>query len=168
MSTFVAKTLIIKLTHMNQQDLDQIKARGISEAKLEKQLNQFKTGFPFLKLEGAAAINKGIIAPADAEQKAYISTWEDYKNEGHKILKFVPASGAASRMFKNLFEFLSAEYNVPTTDFEKNFFNNIKKFAFYKALDAQCVKNENGKHSPAPLFYFGYSLLKNALLNQYQ
>ncbi|SEA22120.1 protein of unknown function [Segatella bryantii] len=146
MSTFVAKTLIIKLTHMNQQDLDQIKARGISEAKLEKQLNQFKTGFPFLKLEGAAAINKGIIAPADAEQKAYISTWEDYKNEGHKILKFVPASGAASRMFKNLFEFLSAEYNVPTTDFEKNFFNNIKKFAFYKALDAQCVKNENGKH----------------------
>lgn len=47
MSTFVAKTLIIKLTHMNQQDLDQIKARGISEAKLEKQLNQFKTGFPF-------------------------------------------------------------------------------------------------------------------------
>ena len=146
MSTFVAKTLIIKLTHMNQQDLDQIKARGISEAKLEKQLNQFKTGFPFLKLEGAAAINKGIIAPADAEQKAYISTWEDYKNEGHKILKFVPASGAASRMFKNLFEFLSADYNVPTTDFEKNFFNNIKKFAFYKALDAQCVKNENGKH----------------------
>ena len=57
-------------------------------------------------------------------------------------MKFVPASGAASRMFKNLFEFLSSENSLPTTDFEHNFFNNITNFAFYDALNAVCIKNE--------------------------
>ena len=44
---------------MNQQDLNQISARGISEQQIEHQLEQIKNGFPFLKLEGAAAIGKG-------------------------------------------------------------------------------------------------------------
>ena len=62
---------------------------------------------------------------------------------GHPVIvKFVPASGAASRMFKNLFEFLDADYIVPTTDFEKKFFSNITHFAFYNDLNAICVKNE--------------------------
>ena len=45
-------------------------------------------------------------------------------------------------MFKDLFAFLSAEYDVPTTDFEKNFFANIEKFAFYGDLDETCRKNK--------------------------
>lgn len=60
----------------------------------------------------------------------------------------MPASGAASRMFKNLYEFLSADYQVPTTAFEQKFFNEIEKFAFYKALDEKCVQNA-GKDIPA-------------------
>lgn len=54
---------------MNQQDLNQIKARGISEQQIEHQLEQIKNGFPFLKLEAAAAIGKGIMAPTDDEVK---------------------------------------------------------------------------------------------------
>ena len=43
-------------------------------------------------------------------------------------MKFVPASGAASRMFKNMFAFVDADYDVPTTDFEKKYFDpNICK-----------------------------------------
>jgi hypothetical protein len=57
-------------------------------------------------------------------------------------VKFVPASGAASRMFKDMFAFLDADYDVPTTAFEKNYFDNIEKFAFYDELDAVCRKNE--------------------------
>jgi len=73
-----------------------------------------------------------------------VKTWNDYKAEGKKIVKFVPASGAASRMFKDMFAFVDAPYDVPTTDFEKEYFNNIEKFAFYGALDEVCKKN-NGK-----------------------
>ena len=55
---------------LSQQDLKQLAQKGISEAQIERQLGEFKTGFPFLKLEAAAAIGKGIVAPGDAERKA--------------------------------------------------------------------------------------------------
>lgn len=127
---------------MNQQELNQIAARGISEQQIEKQLEQIKNGFPFLRLEGAAAIGKGIVAPTEEEVKLYEQVWDNYKKQGHRIVKFVPASGAASRMFKDLFAFLDAPYDVPTTDFEKHFFEHIKKFAFRKALCSKCKENE--------------------------
>lgn len=78
-------------------------------------------GFPFLKLDAAASIEKGILAPDAEEQKAYLAAWDAYKNTDKTIVKFVPASGAASRMFKNLFEFLSAEYDKPTTSSNRHF-----------------------------------------------
>ena len=94
---------------MNEQDLKQIKEKGISEEQIQVQLNQFKTGFPFLKLEAAAAVGKGIVAPNDEERKYYCNLWESYKASGHQIVKFVPASGAASRMFKDMFAFADAD-----------------------------------------------------------
>ena len=117
--------------------------KGISAQQVAEQLQTFKTGFPFLPIEAAATIDKGIISPTQAEIESYLATWDAYCGAGNSILKFVPASGAASRMFKDLFSFLSAEYDVPTTDFEKNFFANIEKFAFYADLDATCRKNKN-------------------------
>ena len=127
---------------LSQQDLKQIALRGISEEQIENQLNEFKTGFPFLKLEAAAAVGNGIVAMSEESRKTCIDQWEQYKGEGHRVVKFVPASGAASRMFKNMFAFVDADYDVPTTDFEKKYFADIKKFAFYDALDAVCKKNE--------------------------
>ena len=126
---------------LSQQDLNQLAAKGISEEKLNSQLEEFKTGFPFLKLEAAASVGKGIIAPTEADVKQYEEAWEQYKAQGHSIVKFVPASGAASRMFKDMFAFADADYDVPTTDFEKKYFDNIEKFAFYDALDDACRKN---------------------------
>ena len=127
---------------LSQQDLQQLAQKGISEAQIERQLGEFKTGFPFLKLEAAAAIGKGIVAPSEAERKQYVEAWQQYKAEGKKVVKFVPASGAASRMFKDMFAFVDADYDVPTTDFEKKYFDNIEKFAFYDELDAVCQKNQ--------------------------
>ena len=127
---------------LSQQDLKQIADKGISQEKLEMQLKEFETGFPFLKLEAAASVGNGIIAP-DANQRAdYEKSWEAYKAEGRRIVKFVPASGAASRMFKDMFSFLSADYDVPTTDFEKKYFDRIHDFAFFDALNAKCEENE--------------------------
>ena len=127
---------------LSQQDLKQIAQRGITEEQIETQLNEFKTGFPFLRLEGAAAIGNGIIAPNDSERETYVAAWEQYKADGRRIVKFVPASGAASRMFKNIFSFVDGDSDVPTTDFEKKYFDEIERFAFYDALDAVCRKNE--------------------------
>ena len=127
---------------LTQDDLKQIASKGITEEQVKHQLQQFESGFPFLKLEAAAAIGKGIEAPTEQERNEYIDKWNRYKAEGKKIVKFVPASGAASRMFKDMFAFVDAAYDVPTTDFEKKFFNNIKDFAFHEELDQTCKTNE--------------------------
>ena len=128
---------------LSDTDKKQIASRGINEQQVENQLKQFEQGFPFLKLEAAASIGKGIIAPNDDERNQYIEKWNSYKANGHKVVKFVPASGAASRMFKDMFAFLNAPYNVPTTPFEKEFFENIKKFAFREALCDKCHTNND-------------------------
>ena len=127
---------------ISKADQALLSKKGISAEQVSEQLKTFKTGFPFLKIEAAATIGKGVLAPTQQEIDGYLKVWDNYCAEGNAILKFVPASGAASRMFKDLFAFLSAEYDVPTTDFEKNFFANIEKFAFYGDLDETCRKNK--------------------------
>lgn len=129
---------------MTQEDLKQIASKGITEEQVAKQLENFKRGFPYLKLEGAASVGDGIYAPDTEAREAYIKAWQAYKDEGKKIVKFVPASGAASRMFKNMFAFLNGDHDAPETDFEKTFFAEIKKFAFREALCDKCHEN-NGK-----------------------
>jgi len=149
-----------------QQDLDVLKKRGISLEKVENQLKCFETGFPYLKLKSAASTEYGIMAIDEDAAKYYQDLWQKYLQSDKTILKFVPASGAASRMFKNLFEFLDAPYNVPTNDFEKKFFDGIKKFAFYPELDAVCVKNE-GKGIDALVAEGNYkAVVANLLLDK--
>ena len=113
--------------NFTQQDIEQLSARGISVQKAEEQLKCFQTGFPVLDIVEPAALHKGVISPSVAERKEFIAAWQEYLKEGHKVLKFVPASGAASRMFKNLFEYLD---NGEETPFIKEFLGNISKFAF--------------------------------------
>lgn len=122
-------------------DRKQIEGRGMTMAQVEHQLEQFATGFPFLRIEAPASVGKGVVAPDEQARQHAVKAWEAYKAEGHKVVKFVPASGAASRMFKDMFAFLGSDYDTPTTDFEKKFFQDIHQFAFYEALDAQCVAN---------------------------
>lgn len=117
----------------------QIETRGMTLGQVEHQMEQLRHGFPFLRLAATAAVGNGIMVPDDAAQARATQEWDHYKKDGaHQVVKFVPASGAASRMFKNMFAFLSASYDKPTTDFEKHFFADIKNFAFYQALDDKC------------------------------
>ena len=120
---------------LSERDLKQIADKGISEKQIENQLNEFKTGFPFLRLEAAASVEHGIVATTEESRAKFEKSWEQYKAAGKKVVKFVPASGAASRMFKDMFAFVDAEYDKPTTDFEKKYFDNIEKFAFYGELN---------------------------------
>ncbi len=127
------------LTH---NDLNLLAKKGISVEKVNEQLESFKNGFPYLKLAAAASTEKGILKLDENSQAKYIIGWKDYLSKGKRIFKFVPASGAASRMFKNLFEFLDADYSEPTTDFEKTFFDRIHDFAFFDVLNVISVKNQ--------------------------
>lgn len=129
---------------ITSQDRELLDQKGISEEQIAEQLDYFRKGFPYLKLADAASVEKGIFAPDTDEQKNYLNAWEAYTKTDKTIVKFVPASGAASRMFKNLFEFIDADYNTPQTDFEKKFFTKIREFAFFKDLDCACVE-EYGK-----------------------
>lgn len=128
------------MTELDKFCLDE---KGITPEQFQNQLDSFKKGFPYLELSAAASVEKGImVVPSDAEQK-YLDCWDEYKASSKRIVKFVPASGAASRMFKDLFEFLDAPYDVPTSDFEKVFFGSLAKFAFYEDLNKACLKNED-------------------------
>lgn len=111
------------------QDLQQLAQRGVSAEQVEAQLKSFKTGFPNLDITAAAAVGNGIMRIDD--DAAYLKAWEEYLQENHTILKFVPASGAASRMFKNLFEYLE---NGEETPFIQKFLAGLKNFAFYSEL----------------------------------
>lgn len=127
---------------IQESDLNQLTAKGISEEQVEEQLAIFEKGFPYLEITGSASVGNGItVIPAD-KQPAYLTAWDKYLAGQHKIMKFVPASGAASRMFKDLFAFLNAPYEEPTTDAEKIFFAHIQNFPFLNALNLQCVARE--------------------------
>lgn len=118
----------------------QFRSKGISLPVVEDQLKRFKNGFKFLKISRPASIDDGILKLTDKEVQKFEEDWDKYVESKHVVAKFVPASGAASRMFKALFEFLDAEYDTPQTDIEVKFFNEIDKFAFYTSLNAVLLK----------------------------
>ena len=121
-----------------EQDIDLLKLKGVSKEQIESQLENFKKGFPFLEIVSAARVGNGILKVDDNEEKSYLNKWDEFLQSHKTVTKFVPASGAASRMFKDLFSFYNSDENVPTTDFVKTFFGRIHEFAFFLPLDNLC------------------------------
>jgi hypothetical protein len=128
------------------EDISQIEARGSSMETYEQQISNFKSGFPFLWLTEPAGIYHGIIELSETEIQKYSSVFDDKVLQGLSLLKFVPASGAASRMFKSLFSALDELKNgtdlseVLKIDEVALFFDQIKKFAFYGDLKLLSTK----------------------------
>lgn len=150
---------------VTENDKKILAQKGISEESLQHQLESFEKGFPFLDIVAPASIEKGIKKIVSAEEEDYMTAWNVFLNSDKKVVKFVPASGAASRMFKDLFSFIDAKYSVPTTGFEKNFFENINKFAFYSDLNASCLANE-GSEIPTLVAEGNYKAVVKNLLGE--
>ncbi|WP_291529689.1 DUF4301 family protein [Bacteroides sp. UBA939] len=148
---------------ITSQDKELLTRKGISEQQIAEQLACFEKGFPYLKLAAAASVEKGILIPDADEQKHYLDVWDIYTQADKVVVKFVPASGAASRMFKNLFEFLEADYDAPETKFEKVFFEQIENFAFYDDLNATC-RQMTEQDIPALMSGGNYKAIVTALL----
>lgn len=124
---------------LNAKDLEILESKGISEEKLAEELRMLADGFPYLKIEAPATPGHGIsVLSPDMEEKA-VGLWNEYLAAGGKVLKMVPASGAASRMFKDLFAFANGKDEKPKSDFMKKFFNEIENFAFFAQLNFVCL-----------------------------
>ncbi len=128
---------------LRPEDLEEIREKGISEETFNEQLQRFKDGFPYLKIKAVATVGNGIMKLSASEEADCENAWAAFLKNGGVVEKFVPASGAASRMFKNLFEFVAGGIEEPSTDFMKKFFAEIERFAFFEALDKACKKVHN-------------------------
>ena len=109
--------------NFTKAQIKQIEDKGLTVEKVLKQIETFKSGLPLINLESAAILGHGIFSFSEEEKQAY-ATFYDTKKEDLNIVKFVPASGAATRMFKFLFEFLDT-YN-PKKDTINGFVNKQK------------------------------------------
>jgi len=118
---------------LSEAQKNQIEARGIAVDTFQTQLENFKKGFPYLTIQAAATPAKGIKVLSEQEQAKFIGVAEKYAGN---VCKFVPASGAATRMFKDLFEAadtLKAGEKLKEGSPAARFVENITLFPFFDA-----------------------------------
>ncbi|MBN1971141.1 MAG: DUF4301 family protein [Candidatus Delongbacteria bacterium] len=130
----------------NGKDMEIINAHDLTTEKLTKQIDFFKKGQQFVKLLKPATVGDGIFRFTENEIDSFIDKFEKGLSLV-KVIKFVPASGAATRMFKNLLHFKNSydEFSInlkSTIDKEgKNYesllktMKNLSNFAFYDKAD---------------------------------
>lgn len=122
------------------EDLENIQTKGLNVDSVNEQIEIFKRGNLPVNIEKAATVGNGIIQLNDEEKKE-LSSFYDSQKEQLETIKFVPASGAATRMFKALHKCLT-EFDPEKESVEEylekgenkeleNFFNNIEKLPFY-------------------------------------
>jgi hypothetical protein len=130
----------------DKKDLQQIQSKGININTIEKQINNFIKDFPHIKLIAPATKENGLKVFSNEEIKN-LATFYDQESTKRDTTKFVPASGAATRMFKHLFEFV-ANYQNTEENYQEflndkgfnsvyNFISRIKDFAFYDDLKSK-------------------------------
>ncbi len=115
---------------LTEKDITQIKKRGMTPQAVEGQLAFFRSDFPPLRIERAATVGDGIL-PLDADKAAELAAMYDRAVGGLVIEKFVPASGAATRMFRELFEYVA---QGRSSDVVEQVLEGLDKLAFYDDL----------------------------------
>lgn len=140
---------------LSTKDLAQLAQKGITETQFETQVENFEKGFPYANLAGAATVGDGIVHFSEVDAQEY-ATFFEQKRDSLSMVKFVPASGAASRMFKDL---IDVEQNYDASAKKNGFahitkcLDNVDKLALVDTLDVilkkegltakQCAKNKD-------------------------
>lgn len=150
-----------------EKDFSQINELGIDLETVYQQINDFKEGFPFMQLQKAATLNDGVMKLTEEQLTSFTALYEK-KVSKLVPLKFVPASGAATRMFKSLFSFLEEGKSDKSTD---QFFDKLSDFAF--AEDLKKMLPENADNQTIVDFYLtrkglDYGSLPKGLLKFHQ
>ena len=98
--------------NFSKKHTEQIHGKGLTTSAIEVQLRKFGKKIPYVDITAHASVGHGIIQLNTEKEEAYIKTYEEKRNT-LEIIKFTPASGAATRMFKFLYKFLeSYKYKI--------------------------------------------------------
>ncbi|MBQ0015752.1 MAG: DUF4301 family protein [Bacteroidales bacterium] len=120
------------------EDINQIQSHGLTMELVNQQMLNYRNGFPKIRLAAPATVGNGILKLSKSQVASALGDYELLAPQ-HSMLKFVPASGAASRMFKDLFTFASSYFGV-SHNFAKEFpevqrfVDNLRNFPFYTDL----------------------------------
>lgn len=132
----------------SQNDIEQITRRGMIPDQALAQLGRFRKGFPALQLDRPATVGDGILRP-DSHELATLSAAFEEGMAGRRIIKFVPASGAATRMFREVFDWreqlesgMDNESLLERNPAARLFFARMKDFAFWEDL-MLCMDKED-------------------------
>lgn len=161
----------------SDNDIKQIESKGLTLQKVEEQINLFEAGLPFINIKDAATINNGIHEITDQQKESYIKYYDKLRHQV-SVLKFVPASGAATRMFKFLFKFLK-EFNFNNESvnsyINRNkakdlslFFVGLEKFPFYDEvvkMNKELHPNYDSLSSDEQKYLFVETMLDEKKLN---
>ncbi|WP_422083191.1 DUF4301 family protein [Ulvibacterium sp.] len=142
------------MIRLSEKDWEQLENKGITKETVVGQIETFKEGIPFVRLEKAAVIGDGISKFSEDQQTRLVRYFEE-NGKALRLLKFVPASGAASRMFKALFNFLDTydpdhesleDYLERTKDIDlKKFSEGLKDLPFYDLVRNRIAEKANIK-----------------------
>lgn len=131
---------------LKEKDVKQIEAQDLTINQIIKQLEIFSQGIPYVDVVTSATVGNGIYK-LTSDQEANLEAYYNKAKSKKEIVKFVPASGAATRMFKFLYEFLE-NFDPNETTYKKyaasnevvqleRFFNNFNDFAFANSVRAK-------------------------------
>ncbi len=143
----------------SEKDRSQFAEKGIELTEIEGQLNSFRKGFPPLSIYKPALLQDGIMAVSESDLNSFADRYEEAL-PGVRVVKFVPASGAATRMFKSLYECYQYLKSNPDNIEKcldkkelqpvKQFFDRLKSFAFYQDLEELYrTRNEELEDEPS-------------------
>lgn len=127
----------------SEADRLQIQQKGLTIDVVNQQINFFKKGIPYLNIVKPAISGDGISVLSDQDIQKCISAYETHR-KNKKLLKFVPASGAATRMFKALYEYLAKPSSAIIADDVAQVIHKIQYFAFIDELAA--IIQNNGRN----------------------
>lgn len=150
---------------LTEKDIKQIEDHGLTINKVYKQLEIFNRGIPYADVLTTATVGNGIQQLA-AEEIQRLEAFYDTRKDDLDIVKFVPASGAATRMFKFLHEFLE-QYDPDEMLFRDyikeynsrdlvTFFNSTSEFAFINLVRKKIRENypDYKKSSKGKRYYY--------------
>lgn len=117
----------------SQHDIDFINQRGSKVEEVKRQFANFESGFPFANINRPAVVDDGIVR-MDEDQVAELEAEYAYASKDKSIEKFVPASGAASRMFKDLYALLNEQISDEQKKLADTFLNTLTRYPFFESL----------------------------------
>src|SRR5699024_9709331 len=135
--------------HLTDKDKTQLQTHGITEPVFKNQLRTFAEGVPHLNIVAPATIGNGIVQLTEEKLNQLTDL---YQSTDKQIVKFIPASGAATRMFKLLHQFLKT-YDPDQDQLDKflekpeytplkKFFGGLENLPFYEIVQAH-IKTQN-------------------------